>query len=299
MPCYHPLDAFILEDGSVSFKHNHPLIHSSIQLPCGRCIGCRLQRSYDWAVRATHEASFHEKNCFLTLTYDAEHLPEDLSVSVRELQLFFKRLRKHLQLTPIKFRYLACGEYGEKLSRPHYHVCLFGFDFDDKKLFQASESKTTYTSDLLSKLWGKGHCLIGEFNYKTASYTAQYVLKKIGGQQAKQHYTVVNYKTGELIELKPEFLVMSRKPGLGAGWIEKFGKQVLHHDAVVIEGKKRPVPRYYEKKLDLQNGLKLEANKFKRAEDTISRADSSSERLATKEKVTLARQKLKTRNYER
>ena len=153
--------------------------------PCGQCIGCRIDRSRQWAARCVHEAQLHTDNCFLTLTYADEHLPKHNSVSVKELQLFMRYLRRAIY--PTKVRFFACGEYGDQFNRPHYHIALFGYDFPDKELFTKRRANNLYISETLNKIWGKGHCSIGELNYQSAAYIARYVVKKINGDRAFEH----------------------------------------------------------------------------------------------------------------
>ncbi|MFN7611381.1 MAG: hypothetical protein ACK5QX_10675, partial [bacterium] len=120
MPCYFPLQGWRSASGpGVTFNQRKGYVDKPVQVPCGRCIGCRLARASQWATRIAHEASLHEANSFLTLTYSNEHLPADLSVDVIALQKFMKRLRKALYPAPVRF--VACGEYGENTLRPHYH----------------------------------------------------------------------------------------------------------------------------------------------------------------------------------
>ena len=141
MPCYSPLIAWrakhINPSGKTSLVFNQrdaAQPDDPVQLPCGQCIGCRLEKSRQWAMRIAHESSLYDQNCFLTLTFSDEHLPQNLSVSKRDLQLFMKRLRKHF--APRKIRFFQCGEYGELNMRPHYHSILFNVDFPDKYLWR-------------------------------------------------------------------------------------------------------------------------------------------------------------------
>ena len=135
MTCYHPLECWRVDGQSkLAFvKPREALIREKLEVPCGQCIGCRLERSRQWAVRCIHEAQLHKDNCFITLTYNDEHLPSPPSLSVRDFQLFMKRLRKRFGKG---IRFFHCGEYGEKYGRPHYHACLFGFDFPDRVQFK-------------------------------------------------------------------------------------------------------------------------------------------------------------------
>ena len=160
MPCYHPLTAYYArkenESGkrSLVFDASLALADVPIQVPCGRCIGCRLDRSLSWALRCVHEASLYDANCFVTLTFDDSSLPPDASLKVADFQNFMKRLRQ--RVSPCKVRFFHSGEYGAKFSRPHHHACLFGFDFPDKVLFKKSAKGNIYTSAMLAELWPFG-----------------------------------------------------------------------------------------------------------------------------------------------
>ncbi|QCQ84872.1 replication initiator protein [Blackfly microvirus SF02] len=220
----------------------------SIRVPCGKCTGCRLERSRQWAVRSMHEASLHERNCFITLTYSDEHLPVDYSVHERDWQLFMKRLRK--QAFPQLIRFLACGEYGEKFLRPHYHALIFGFDPDDKILFETSpRGDKLYLSKMLQASWPFGLVTVGSLTYQSASYTARYAMKKISGPQADTHYLRQHPLHGFICRVRPEFLLMSRRPGLGQGWFEKYGQETFTHDSVIIDGREAQPPRFYFQQL--------------------------------------------------
>ena len=159
MPCFHPMPAVRLSDGSVTFTSRSKVDGNDFELPCGQCAGCRLERSRQWAVRCVHESQMHERNCFITLTYPDEFLPPHGGLIYRDFQLFMKRLRKRIGY-PVRF--FMCGEYGELDQRPHFHAILFGCDFDDRKYFSKTGSGyKLYTSDLLIQLWGMGHCPVG------------------------------------------------------------------------------------------------------------------------------------------
>ena len=209
MACYHPISAGLsgysinFATGKayrrVIFKQNDPDIVQAVSLPCGQCIGCRLERSRQWAMRCVHEAQLHEHNCFITLTYDDTHLPSDQSLHYRDFQLFIKRLRKRFPTT--KISYYMAGEYGENFGRPHYHACIFGLDFHDKKLWKRTTSGSLiYRSSDLEALWPFGYSSIGDVNFESAAYVARYIMKK---QTNKQHYQYSDLETGEIIQMTP------------------------------------------------------------------------------------------------
>lgn len=256
-------------------------------IPCGGCIGCRLQKARDWATRMAHEASLHESNSFITLTYANEYLPEDGSLSVRATQLFFKRLRK--SLPGVSVRYFVVGEYGDENWRPHYHAILFGYQFPDLIPWRMSPGGfPLYRSAALEKLWPFGQCEVGNVNAKSAGYVARYSLKKVTGQQSEDHYLRPHPVTGSVHRVIPEFALMSRRPGLGDGWFKQFARDAFPSDFLVIDGKKRPVPAYYKKKLSEIAQLQVVARRKSRARaNTI---DSTDARLATREEVQTRRQ---------
>ena len=182
MPCYTPIKAWrTLEltskgKNKISFG-NFEGPATPIKLPCGMCIGCKLARSLSWAIRCIHEAQMHTQNSFITLTYANESLPWDGSLIHSHFQTFIRELRRLYPSHTI--RYYMCGEYGEKFTRPHYHACLFGIDFPDKVIWKEDEGILTWTSEILTKIWGRGHCTLGELNFDTAAYTARYITKKV------------------------------------------------------------------------------------------------------------------------
>lgn len=194
-------------------------------------------------MRCVHEASLYERNCFITLTYDSNHLPRDTGLDKRALARFMRRLRKKTGPGP---RYFGCGEYGETGKRPHYHLILFNHDFDDKIPFSEKDGVTLYTSKTLQKLWPEGFVTVGDVTFESAAYVARYVVKKLSGEAAEEAYTRVDSSTGEFFRIQPEFGAMSRRPGIGKGWFEKWKKDCYPSDYIVMRGQKMQPPRYYE-----------------------------------------------------
>ena len=287
MACYSPLSAYRLANGSVVFAERGDVV-SSLTLPCGQCIGCRLERSRQWAVRCMHEASLHDTNCFITLTYSSDHLPSDNSLNYRHFQLFMKRLRKYAKV-PVRF--YMCGEYGELGERPHYHACLFGYSFSDLQLVNVSPAGSPiYRSAVLESLWTFGFSSIGEVTFESAAYVARYIMKKITGYNSDAHYRDVDLSTGEIINRVPEFNRMSLKPGIGARWFEKFTSDVFPHDRVVINGAKSKPPRYYDKLYSKIDPIGFESIQFERELAAIPhKADNTPDRLRVKSIVAEAR----------
>lgn len=295
MPCYHPVDAWRSKSGRdprsgkwpITFNPAQGYLDMPVKVPCGQCIGCRLERSRQWALRCVHEASLYEHNCFVTLTYNDKCLPPGGTLVKRDHQLFLKRLRKYLE--PEKIRYYMCGEYGEQLQRPHYHFILFNCDFKDKQLFKLNNGFPLYTSKTLELLWPFGFSTIGNVTFETCAYTARYVLKKINGDIAEDHYK------GRL----PEYTCMSRRPGIAHDWVEKYEDDVYPHDYVVIRNgiKCRP-PRYYDKLYDLDHPDVFRGVKARRKYKASKSPDGTYERLHVRETVQLAKLKKLIRPYE-
>lgn len=291
MPCYGPLNAYRpkpeAEDRRLVFDPRKSLSGVPIKIPCGKCIGCKLEHSRQWAVRCMHEKRMHDASAFLTLTYDNDHLPPGGTLVLRDLQLFMKRLRK---VFGNGVRFFACGEYGEKSGRPHYHVLLLSADFVDKKPISSRSEHPYYTSSLLSKLWTAGTHIIGNVDFDSAAYVARYCTKKITGSKAAAHY---GGRT-------PEFLVMSRRPGIGSGYLEKYKSEIYAHDNVIVNGVPASVPRYYDTKYASQSDTceaRLAVLKIARLRK-IDRAQSTggmNGRLTKRELVARAKMALKGR----
>ena len=304
MACYHPISAGLSGYSTnsatgklyrrVIFKENDPDIVQAVQLPCGQCVGCRLERSRQWAMRCMHEAQLHEQNCFITLTYNDANLPSDKSLHYEHFQKFLKRFRKFIGKERI--RYYMAGEYGENFGRPHFHACIFGYDFRDKKLWKRTPSGSyIYRSQDLENLWPFGYSSIGDVNFESAAYVARYIMKKVTGKNSGLHYELVDSDTGEITNRTPEFNKMSLKPGIGYEWFKKYTKDVYPNDYVVIRGKKVKPPRFYDNKYASDYPYEFDEIKFKRETNAkLQTADNTPERLLVKEQVTKAKlQKLK------
>lgn len=294
MPCYHPLHAYkgkTEEKGKIkiAFKRTNSWRGQEIDLPCGQCIGCRLERARQWSVRCVHEASLYEKNCFITLTYDNQNIPPNGSLQVGHFQKFIKSLRKK---SKEKIRYFHCGEYGERLGRPHYHAIIFNYDFEDKKpwSYNADTKSQLYTSELLQKLWNKGHSSVGTVTRESAGYVARYQLKKVNGKNWKEHYG----------NKRPEYCTMSRRPGIGKEWLNRFEGDVYPNDRVWLDGSISKPPRFYDEQLKKVNPELLERLKKERQENKkfcidydsrgkkIVELDSCDRRLMEKEKTKVS-----------
>lgn len=277
MACNHPLPAWRtrepLESGRYGVTFSHQLADTSrkLELPCGRCLGCRLEKSRQWGIRMLHEAKLWKHNYFVTLTYNETTLPRTVqglpTLQPEDFVLFMKRLRKwnskrskgggavapsprplpHRDNNTVKdgIRYYQCGEYGEQTKRPHHHAILFNITLNDLKPIHTAramknDAHTLYTSGELERIWGKGMVSIGKVTFETAAYVAGYVTKKITGPTAAAHYQ------GRV----PEYATMSRRPGIGTGFLTKYADEIYTHDSVIIRGIEVQPPKAYDRILE-------------------------------------------------
>lgn len=307
MPCYKPLTGWYGRDLTSNGKF--PIVFDPGKasdptdpqdIPCGQCVGCRINRSKQWALRCMHEASLYRDNCFVTLTFEDDYLKtreNPWSLDVKDTQLFMKRLRKRFGSG---IRFYLCGEYGEHKGRPHYHVCLFNFDFPDKSLYKIVNGNRLYTSEILHELWPFGHCVIGDVTMESAGYVARYVMKKVNGDAAKDYYIWADFETGEIHPLKPEFTTMSRRPGIGKGWLDKFKTDIYPSDFVTVKGKKYMPPKYYDKILEAEFPMEMLSIKADRENKVLDRLDDlTPERLSVREKLQLRRADQLVRNHDK
>lgn len=293
-----------------------------MEVSCGSCLGCRLDRARMWSLRIVHEASLHEfdaGNCFVTLTYrdreqcDEEqlrkgyHVPDDFSHKRETFGLFMKRLRKAHPGQRIRFYHAA--EYGDvclhalpvsmcpgcNVGRPHHHAILFNCSFDDLEAIGSKRDVVHYTSKKLADIWKHGHVQVGDVNTTSAGYVARYCVKKITGWMQDEHYRNVDIGSGEVTFIRPEFSTMSRRPGIAAEWFEKFKADVYPSDLVPVVGEGRvqhKAPRYYDKLLEAEDPELLEEVKEARQEFREEHADEySTDRLIDKYKVKVAQVK--------
>jgi len=264
MPCYSPGRS-----------------RSGQAVSCGGCKFCRLKYSGEWAVRCMHEASLYAENCFITLTYDDKRLPfgydirEGLIYSHFQID-FLKALRDRCGgLTKVRhhnfgrmnsktkkpwpefhrpIRFYMSGEYGDKNQRPHWHACLFNFDFSDRyfwrwRKYPNGQKYPVYRSPTLEELWPYGNSEIGSVTFESAGYCARYTMKKVTGDRADLHYRIVDDATGRVFQRRPEFCEMSTSPGIAAGWFSKFHSDVFPLDRVVLRGGREvKPPRFYDRK---------------------------------------------------
>lgn len=289
MPCTCPIDAWPPDPavgGPIVFTSRKSYQGAkAFQIPCGHCIGCRIDYMTDWSTRMVCESYMHQTSYFITTTYSDKHLPDNYSLNKTHHQLFIKRLREHFYPTPARF--VCAGEYGTNTLRPHYHYILFGITFADLKIYRRStKGNYLYTSQTLHDLWGMGNCTIGTFTPSSASYAAGYIVKRFhaSDQEAKQAwYTRIHPLTGEQVQVIPEFLLSSRRPGIGMPWFLKYGEHIPYDDFIVIEGKRRRVPRYFFNKLTEDQQAKLKQTRLANA--ALHAADMVDARLITKHEL--------------
>lgn len=233
MACFHPILAWDVTpdfenglDRKVIFGLQDPDLMvkwkrqgRELQLPCRKCVGCRLAKAREWANRSVMEQLYHQESWFLTLTYDDDHMPRSYPVDFatgeiisvhgtlvkRHVQDFLKRLRFN---SDQQFRYFMAGEYGTQTYRPHYHLLLFGLRLNDLSVISQNFAGQPYfVSDLIQKCWPDGIHILGPVTWQSASYVAQYTMKK-----ATHGFDPRFYKAAAI---QPEYQSMSLKPGLG------------------------------------------------------------------------------------
>lgn len=272
MSCYHPLvgrfDGEYFESGKKKYHFFGNLDVESkgpldIVVPCGHCLGCRLDYSRRWADRMMLELAESDGAIFLTLTYDKDHLVDFLgnplpsdqiygSLYKRHLQLFMKSFRKELAKSGKTVRFFASGEYGSwsNTHRPHYHIILFGVGldfFEDKKQVGSNElGQVLFTSPFISRCWRHGFISFGAVSWHSCAYVARYVTKKALNPETD----ILN----EMLQLNPEFSLMSRRPGLGKAYLDSH-PDCLDFTSVFLTdqdgSKKVSIPKYFVNQLKL------------------------------------------------
>jgi hypothetical protein len=303
MSCYAPIEGF--RSGLVSaktgkramqFTRNGSFTGVANLLPCGNCIGCRLERSRQWAMRLMHENKMHSQSCFLTLTYSNSFLPDYGTLVPRDLQLFHKRLHNRLlDERGVGIRYYSCGEYGDLSKRPHYHSLVFGYDFSDKILYSKnSRDESIFSSKSLNDIWSLGECKIGEVTFDSAAYVARYCVKKVNGAQREAGHYLVYDADGVVHERVPEFAHMSRRPGIGATYFDKFGSEIATHDSVIVGGKEVPSIRYYDLKIEALDPSRIVVLKRNRRRKAVW-FERTVDRRRVREVLTLKQYRMKER----
>lgn len=257
-------DKFVWEVNKVTGE-----VSNIIRVPCGKCIGCRLDYSREWASRIVMESlDYPHNSIFLTFTYSDDNVPctltdgsdkvvhgidqankfglSGLTLFKKDTQDFWKRLRYNIEYNyndSMKIRYYCAGEYGSRTHRPHYHACVFGVPDDLVPVGKNKFGDTLYDSPLIRESWGLGHITIGKLDYKTAAYTARYTLKKAQGE---------DHSFNDKLGIAREFVTMSRKPGLGVNYYLEHKDQIYENDEIILpaSSKDKPnivkPPRYFD-----------------------------------------------------
>jgi len=244
-----------------------------------------------------HEASFYDHNQFLTLSYADDKIPDLGNLDQRDMQLFFKRLRK-TQNSPI--RYVYCGEYGENTSRPHYHAIVFGLPLTDRQHFKSNDrGDKLYQSPQLEKLWGNGFVTIGDVTPQSCGYVAGYLTKDIKSTNfTNSEYLHFNKSTGELTPRTRPFVRYSNRPGIGKRWIDKYYKDVFPQDVIRTRDGTSAVPQYYFDRLQKLDPEMYNYVKNKRDNALYTphnKWNSKPDRLKVRETVKLAKLNLSKR----
>lgn len=265
-------------------------------IPCGKCLGCKMQKQKEWAIRSVLEADNYKDNYFVTLTYDDNHKPwDDYFINQetgevieddgtwngyldqRDMQLFFKRLRstwkrryKHEGI-----RYFYCGEYGAN-ERPHYHAIIFNFPIDPRtlKIYKVDKAsgKMLYTSDEIEKIWRNGFVVIEEFDYNAAAYVAGYVQKKQSSCRDYDYYA----QKGQT----PEYVRMSQ--GIGKDYLLKH-MDIYDNDEIITKtGRMKivraKIPRYFDEIVKELENIDVEMLKSKRKESAQNQVKKQMEK---------------------
>ena len=294
MPCFSPLKGYRSRTPSGSgrfpivFNPKHGFIDQVVEVACGNCIGCRLERARQAGVRISDHALMHDRNSYLTLTYDDESVPADGSLCHADVQSFMKRLRSRIKP---KVSYVVAGEYGDDEWRPHYHMALFNYCPTDLVYWKDSKGFPLYRSPFLEEVWRNGFVFVGDLNFDTGCYIGGYVLKKINGDLADEHYKRFDPETGEIYWLKPEYIVWSN--GIGRSCFERFGSDVFPADRCVVKGKPQKPPKYYDRLYEADNPEDMKRIKEERSARALKhKQDSTPRRLRDREEVSKARAKL-------
>lgn len=150
---------------------------SLMLLPCGHCPSCTKAYSRTWSVRLMLESLFHDRMCFITLTYKNSDLPDSVDVCKKNFQDFMKRLRSKYE--GVLIRYFSCIERGDHTRRLHHHAILFGVSFDDGVIASTNElNQPCYSSKELESIWQHGLVSYGDVTPESCAYVARYSLKK-------------------------------------------------------------------------------------------------------------------------
>ncbi len=319
MACYHPLPAYyriddesgkkrlvFVDDNTLpAYEKDGYVYHGKLEIPCGQCIGCRLEYSRQWAVRCLLEAMKWENNYFLTLTYDDDHLPESLPSVIDDdtgevlecfdtnplvpehCRSFIKNLRRQLKYhyNHQGLRVYYCGEYGSISGRPHYHLILFNIPELPLTFWKRNhEGSPMYNCDFIDKIWKKGYSVIAEVNWNTCAYVARYMIKKHKGKDFSYY---------EQNGLVPEFSGCSRRPGIARTFYDERKQLVYKTDEIFVVGSRGKVqslrpPRYFDRLYDIDNPSDFKIIKKKRMRSSLEALKRLKETTSLSKKQYLA-----------
>lgn len=287
MPCTRPLFARKKVAGGIQVLPRHygdsavSKYGGAFPIPCGQCMDCRVFKARQWATRIMHESSMHERSSFVTLTYSDAHVPLDGSLVLRDLSDFMRTLRDRVNYyRGTKIRFYGCGEYGELNLRPHYHACIFGFDFPERDKSRES------LSSLCDDLWAKGRTHVGSLTPESAMYVAGYVTKKLTGPRAEEY-----------ANLSHEAARMSLKPGIGIPWLQKWLSDVYPSDSVIVNGREQRPPRAYDRYLEKHHPDLFEKIKKMRVSEQDDISWFLKAQLSSRNKNSVAKAKLYVRDF--
>ena len=258
-----------------------------VQTPCGLCANCRKNFAHMWGTRIYHESRMYDVSTFLTITYDNEHLPIGSygipTLVKKDVQDFMKRFRNWLY--PQQVRFFCGAEYGGKTYRPHYHFALFGVDPHDRRVFDSFEEQDDGWM-CRCRAWNKGFSHVGIVDVGSANYIGGYCLKKVMGKNARQYYQDKG--------IIAPFSLMSRRPGIGFDYMEKYAGEFLRHGSCLVNSVPTGLPRYYKEKLEFKDSdiyHKIMDERQEYLEKVYSEMWMSSEDLQAKIKQKLEEQK--------
>lgn len=305
MPCIGPLTAYygkivnpVTGKRRLVFNKQDAFSGVPVSVPCGQCIECRLDYGRQWAIRLEKENKCHDVSTFITLTYDDDNLPADGSLVKEDLQAFHKRLHNRLlRKRGVGIRYYGAGEYGATFGRPHYHSIIFGYDFPDKKWYKDNDrGEPIYVSEFLRELWPAGRNGVGMVTFDSCMYVAGYVCNKISeghDDQSRERFArkYGRYSSdGRFYLLQPEFSHMSRDPGIGAPYFQKFGSEVYRDDTVVVNGVSVRPPRYFDNLFEEVDSKRLSMLKRKRKLRAVEHSRGFTSRVSyARERIVKAR----------
>lgn len=269
MQCTSPIFlSYLKKDGKKRFNDFKAVVYTRPDgshyheegcfVPCGQCIACRLNYGKFWSIRLMDELRYHDSACFATLTYDNESMDRlieenegRMTLVKKDVQDFWKRLRKERHV-----RYFCCGEYGDRFGRPHYHAIIYG----------VSPQET----DLIQKHWQHGFVKLGTVTEDSCAYVCKYMTKKIKGREAVENWKEQNPG------LEQEFVLMSRRPGIGGDPSPDLIRFMKENGFVWRKTSKSALPRYWKEKFGIVtgNGITVLDDDF----------DSYSEKLLTKDR---------------